>query len=179
MDEALITQLLSSFLPPDLVALVEKNMLRPNSPGQVLYRHSALVLRRGCDAAVPLLRPVLDRALLVLAAHQSYVDAAVPLLLLVAVVMVMNWMRRLAVWCARLVLRATLWACVVALGAWVYRRGVLESARDAAVVGGKVAGYVAVLRDVWVDEYRRYEGAQATGRWDEFSHAGAAGSTRY
>ncbi len=34
---------------------------------------------------------------------------------------------------------------------------------NAVVLGGKVVGYLAVVRDVWVAEYNRYEGQQNTG----------------
>ncbi|KAK5990560.1 hypothetical protein PT974_08829 [Cladobotryum mycophilum] len=170
MDDTLATHLLSSLLPPDLVNLVNKNLLHPNSPGQALYHTVLQNARRVYASLLPLLQPLFDRLLSLLEDNQGYVDVLVPLMVLVTLVFVMNWVRRIIMWCTRLAMRAVFWSCVVALAAWIWNRGVIESARDAAIVGAKVVGYLAVLKDVWLDEYKRYEGAQATGRWDEFSH---------
>ncbi|KAF4983494.1 hypothetical protein FZEAL_1117 [Fusarium zealandicum] len=63
-------------------------------------------------------------------------------------------------------MRIATWAVLFALAAWIWERGVFESARDMAVAGGKVVGYLAVIKDVWLEEYNRYEAQQ-----------GVAGST--
>lgn len=46
----------------------------------------------------------------------------------------------------------------------MWQRGFEESARDVVLVGGKVAGYAAVVKDIWLTEYKKYEGQQNMGR---------------
>ncbi|PTB64456.1 hypothetical protein BBK36DRAFT_1143273 [Trichoderma citrinoviride] len=164
MDES-TTHLLTSLLPPTVATLIDTHILSPTSPLQALKRHLLLQARR----LQPAVQPVLDRALEQLSSHQAALDVLLPLATVVATVVVLNWVRRLVLWWTRLVFRALFWALVAVFAAWVWNRGVVESARDAAVLGAKVAGYVAVLKDVWVDEYKRYEGQQASGKWDEYS----------
>ncbi|TFB06117.1 hypothetical protein CCMA1212_001897 [Trichoderma ghanense] len=161
MDETLATQLLTSLLPPNIATLIQTHILSPSSPLQTLKRHLLLQAAH--------LQPLADRLLDKLSSHQAALDVLLPLATVVATVVVLNWIRRLVLWWTRLVFRAFFWAMVALFVAWVWNRGFLESARDAAVLGAKVAGYVAVLKDVWVDEYKRYEGQQASGKWDEYS----------
>ncbi|EHK16823.1 uncharacterized protein TRIVIDRAFT_65432 [Trichoderma virens Gv29-8] len=169
MAEPVVKQLLASFLPPDVVALIETHILDPRSPIQILKRQALALARRGASTVTPLVQPVAERGMAVLAEHQGALDLLLPLATIVATLVVLNWIRRILLWWTRLAMRAVLWAALVALAAWVYNRGVLVSARDAAVVGAKVMGYIAVLKNVWLDEYKRYEGQQASGRWDEYS----------
>ncbi|KAL6868653.1 hypothetical protein J3F83DRAFT_761178 [Trichoderma novae-zelandiae] len=165
MDETLATQLLTSLLPPTVVSLIDAHLLSPLSPVQVLKRQ----LLAHAARLQPVVQPLVDRLLLLLSSHQATLDTLLPVATIVAAVVVLNWLRRLVLWWTRLVFRALFWALVAAFAAFVWNRGVVASARDAAVLGAKVAGYVAVLKDVWMDEYKRYEGQQASGRWDEYS----------
>ncbi|KAL7950625.1 hypothetical protein V8C42DRAFT_126236 [Trichoderma barbatum] len=169
MDGPLLKQFLASFLPPNAVALIDTHILDPRSPIQMLKRQALAQARRGASAVIPLVQPVAERGMAALAQHQGMLDVLLPLATVVATLVVLNWIRRLVLWWTRLVMRAVVWAALVALAAWVCNRGVLESARDAAVIGAKVMGYMAVLKNVWLDEYKRYEGQQASGRWDEYS----------
>ncbi|OAA67539.1 hypothetical protein ISF_03715 [Cordyceps fumosorosea ARSEF 2679] len=59
---------------------------------------------------------------------------------------------------------AVAWAAVAALAAWAWHRGPAESARDLVAAGGRLAGYAAVVRDIWLREYRRYEEQENRGR---------------
>ena len=45
----------------------------------------------------------------------------------------------------------------------MYQRGLYETTRDLVVIGGKIGGYLAVLKDVWMAEYERYSEAQNVG----------------
>lgn len=60
-------------------------------------------------------------------------------------------------------MRVAMWGILVALAAWVWERGVWESVRDVVILGGKVGGYMAVLKEVWLSEYNKYEAQQGMG----------------
>ncbi|KAJ6446114.1 nuclear pore assembly and biogenesis domain-containing protein [Purpureocillium lavendulum] len=163
MDASLTSRLLTELLPADVAASVRRHMLHPSSPLQTVAR-AATARAQGLAAALaPHVAPLADWAAGVVADNQGLAGLAVLLAVVAAVVVVMNWLRRLVMWWTRVVFRLTLWALVAVLVAWVWQRGVMESVRDAVVVGGKVAGYLAVVRDVWVAEYNRYEGQQNMG----------------
>lgn len=169
MGETLATHLLTSLLPADVVALIDTHILDPQSPVQAVKRTALAQARRSADFVLPVLQPLIDRALSLLAEHQGALDMLVPLAVLLATLVVLNWVRRIIMWWTRLAFRAVFWAAFAALAAWVWNRGVLVSAKDAAVLGAKIVGYMAVLKDVWLDEYKRYEGQEASGRWDEYA----------
>ncbi|KAL7790989.1 hypothetical protein V8C37DRAFT_383099 [Trichoderma ceciliae] len=172
MDQTLATQLLASLLPAEIMALIDTHVLDPQSAVQMLKRHALVQARRSADVLLPLLQPLIDRALSLLAEHQGALDMLVPLVVLITTLVVLNWIRKIILWWTRLAFKAVFWAAMVAMVAWVWNRGVLVSARDATVVGAKVLGYMAVLKNVWLDEYKRYEVQQASGRWDDYSARG-------
>ncbi|KAI5466195.1 hypothetical protein BGZ63DRAFT_420699 [Mariannaea sp. PMI_226] len=152
--------LLSAFLPADLVDSIRTHVLHPHSPLQVVRRNLILQAQRLLNAVYPMVQPLLERLLDAMAENQGLVGVVVSLVILATVLVVLNWIRRLLLWWTRLTLRIATWAAFVAIAAWVWDRGVFESARDVAIIGGKVVGYLAVLKDVWVDEYNRYEAQQ-------------------
>lgn len=162
-DSSLITPLLRAFLPPDLVTTIDTHILHPDSPLQSLKRQALLQAQRALDTLLPLAQPLLDRALLLMAENQGAVGTAVSLLLVVLVVVVLSWIRRLVMWWTRLTMRVAMWGILVALAAWVWERGVWESVRDVVILGGKVGGYMAVLKEVWLSEYNKYEAQQGMG----------------
>lgn len=108
----------------------------------------------------PLLEPLLDRLARALRDSPDVVVLALFVLALFLALRVLAWARRVVLWLTALLFRVVFWSCVAALGAVVYRRGMEQTARDVVVVGAKIAGYGAAVRDVWWKEYRRYEAQQ-------------------
>lgn len=148
---------LRSLLPPEAVDFIHKNALHPSSPPQVLRQHVVLGATRLFDALYPYVAPAVDATLAYLHESPELVSFGILLALLAATVVVLNWVRRVVAFWTALVLRVAFWAAVVAVLAAVVQRGVFETARDAVVVGGKVVGFAAAVKDVWISEYKRYE----------------------
>ncbi|KXH63254.1 hypothetical protein CNYM01_05705 [Colletotrichum nymphaeae SA-01] len=158
MAEPSITNfLLRSLLPPDAADFIHKNALHPSSPVQQLKGHALAAASHAFDELYPYLAPAVDATLDFLHSSPELVSFAVLLALLAATVIVLNWIRRVVAFWTALVLRLAFWGGVVVVVAAVWQRGVFETARDAVVVGGKVVGFAAAAKDVWVSEYRRYE----------------------
>lgn len=143
--------------PPEAVDFIHKNALHPSSPVQVARQHVVLTARRAFDALYPHVAPAIDATLAFLQDSPELVSFGILLALLAATVVVLNWIRRVVAFWTTLVLKVAFWGAVVAMLAAVVQRGVWETARDAVVVGGKVVGFAAAVKDVWVSEYRRYE----------------------
>lgn len=179
MDATTLTRLLAMLLPADVVEYVNKHALRPDAPLQIYLSQARTQATRAAEKAYPYVQPRVERLVSAMSSAAEASPAAgqlgsvlVPLAILTCSVLVLNWIRRMVMWWTRLAFRAVLWATVIALGAWAWNRGVESSIRDVVVLGGKIAGYLAVVKDIWIEEYNRYEGQQTMGR------AKARGSTR-
>ncbi|KAM3427003.1 hypothetical protein MY1884_002401 [Beauveria asiatica] len=158
-----LSHLVSSLLPADKAAFVHHHVLRADAPLQVYFSAARASALSGAGAAYPYVAPLAERALAW--THASELGGVlVPLAILAAAVLVMNWIRRVLMWWARLALRAVLWAALAALAAWVWSRGLQASVRDVVVLGGRVSGYAALVKEIWWREYRRYEEQQNMGR---------------
>ncbi|RSL67437.1 hypothetical protein CEP54_003225 [Fusarium duplospermum] len=156
----LTTSLLSALLPPDLVDSINKHVLHPRAPVQILLRHVLVQAQNLLDTAAPIIEPLFDRLMTAMAENQGLVGVIASLLVLATFLIILNWIRRLLMWWTRLAMRVATWAILFAIAAWVWERGVFESAKDMAIAGGKVAGYLAVIKDVWLEEYNKYEAQQ-------------------
>lgn len=158
-----LSHLVSSLLPPDKAALVHQHVLRADAPLQVYFGAARKSVTRSASILYPYLAPAMER--LLAWTHASELGGLlVPLVILACAVIIMNWIRRVLLWWTRLALRAVLWATLAALAAWVWQRGLQASVRDVVVVGGKLAGYAAVVKEIWWKEYRKYEDQQNSGR---------------
>ncbi|EFY90823.1 hypothetical protein MAC_03186 [Metarhizium acridum CQMa 102] len=157
MDASLTSRLLTELLPPDLALSVRTHLLNPRAPFQIYKQAAAAQVQTWLASLAPVVRPLADKVLAVAVENQGVTGLVALLCVVTATVVVMNWIRRLVLWWTRLVVRVVFWSAAVVLLAWVWNRGVMESARDAAVLGGRVVGYLAVLRDFWWQEYERYE----------------------
>ncbi|KFA75973.1 hypothetical protein S40288_05646 [Stachybotrys chartarum IBT 40288] len=160
MDSSMILPALQSLLPPEIVDAIETHVLHPRAPVQVLLGHVSQELQRALALLLPLVQPLVDRALALMAESQGLVGLVVSVLVVTVVFAVLSWVHRIVMFWTRVAMRLVFWTLLVAVGAWIWQRGVFESARDAVVVGGKIVGYMAVIKDVWVREYNRYEAQQ-------------------
>ncbi|KAM0287758.1 hypothetical protein ACHAQH_000290 [Verticillium albo-atrum] len=144
-------------LSPETLDFLHSAALHPHSPVQIFKRHTAIKLQQALNIAYVFLAPLIDRALALLTASPGVVSLIAFISLLAAAWIVLGWIRRIMMFATRMVFRMVFWAAVVAVGSAVWRNGVFETFRDAVVVGGKIWGFLAVAKDVWVGELRRYE----------------------
>ncbi|RCI14956.1 hypothetical protein L249_6761 [Ophiocordyceps polyrhachis-furcata BCC 54312] len=155
--EAYIFGLVADLLPPEMAAAARHYLLRPDSPLQSCKRHLAATARAGIVALT-------DVAAGALAASESQggggggVTGVVTTLALLAVsALLLRWLGRLVMWWTRFTLRLAWWASVVALCACVWQRGPVATLQSVLVGVGALMRYLAILRDVWLAEYNRYE----------------------
>ncbi|RGP74356.1 hypothetical protein FLONG3_6135 [Fusarium longipes] len=154
------THLLTALLPPELAESVQKHILHPRSPVQIVARNVLAQAQNVLDTVAPVLEPIFDRVMILLAENQGLVGVIASLLVLATVVIILNWIRRLLMWWTRMAMRIVTWAFMFALAAWIWERGVFESAKDMTVIGAKIVGYLTVIKDIWLQEYDRYEAQQ-------------------
>lgn len=131
--------------------------------------HSALAMM------APVLGPIFDRLAQALYSSPDIVVLGFFCVILVVVFQVLSWLRRALVFWTRIAFRMTFYAGLVALAASVWQRGLEASWADAVAIGGMLLKYGGWVKDIWINEYRKYEeqgqkrggysGAQATGGW--------------
>ena len=160
LDDTIITYLLAGILPPDVVESIHTHILHPHAPFQIYKRRALVEAQRGLNAIYPFIQPFADRTIALVAENQGVAGLLVAMVLLGAVVAVVSLVHRVLMWCTRMAMRVVFWASVFAVAAWAWQRGPLETARDAVVMGSKIAGLLAGIGNFWLEEYNRYEGQQ-------------------
>jgi len=104
----------------------------------------------------PVVKPVLDRLTLALWNSPDVVVLGFLLLALYLVLHLVFMAKRLVVWWTGLAIRLIWYASLVALAAAVWQRGLEATLHDMFVLGGKAMGYAVVIKEIWVQEYNRY-----------------------
>ncbi|KAK0612999.1 hypothetical protein B0T17DRAFT_602597 [Bombardia bombarda] len=159
--------LLQGLLPPPAQAFITTHILSPSSPVQMVKRQALAATEAAWSVTKPLLvTPVINGATRAMYASPDIAVAVFLLGVMLAMVWVLNLVRRAMVSLTRLVLRLAFYSGLAALGAVMWQRGFETSMQDALVVGGKLFGWAAALKEVFVSEYRRYaslENARAGG----------------
>ncbi|KAH6636622.1 hypothetical protein F5144DRAFT_611337 [Chaetomium tenue] len=159
MDDQLpwTLSLLTDILPPDTLlylAHLQTTLLSPTGPLQPLRT----LLTHLLTLLTPLLTTALDRLTTILSSSPNIVAATVLLLLAIAVLQILALVRRIVLFWTRVAFRLLFWAAVALVVSWAWQRGVERSVRDVAVVGGKVAGWLAGAGQAWWVEYEKAQG---------------------
>jgi hypothetical protein len=101
----------------------------------------------------PLILPYLNRAAVLAQDSPAILTVGVLLLFLLIAMQVLNFVRRVMMFWMRLVMRLVFWGGVAVLVSVVLQRGVGRTVED-------LMGWGQELGEVWVTEYRRWEGYQ-------------------
>ncbi|KAK0389564.1 hypothetical protein NLU13_3139 [Sarocladium strictum] len=159
MDASVASTVLYSLLPPEIAGFIHKNILDSRSPFQVVLSQIVLQVRNFINLVAPHFDRLLTQAGIDLSGTNITGVVAVAALV-ITVLAVLDYVRRMIFWWTRFTFRIVFWAIVVGAAALVWERGLMESAKDAAVLGGHVLGYAAGVKDHWMAEYERYEQQQ-------------------
>ncbi|KAI4859019.1 hypothetical protein F4820DRAFT_189197 [Hypoxylon rubiginosum] len=172
---------LKGILPEQTMELLQAHLQNPQSALQTLWRQASLLVARLFSLAYPLVEPLLARLLQALHDSPDVVVLGFALALFVFVLQVVSWVHRTALYLTRLAFRLLGWALVLAVLAVVWRRGPEAAVRDVVVFCGRLAGYAAVVRDIWWSEYQRFDAQTKRGGGPggpATAAAGAGGSQR-
>ncbi|KAH6854505.1 hypothetical protein B0I37DRAFT_32648 [Chaetomium sp. MPI-CAGE-AT-0009] len=165
MDDSLpwTLSLLTDILPPETLiylARLQTTLLSPTGPLQTVRD----ALAQLTDMLTPHLAAALDRLVTILSASPNVVAAAVLVVLAIVILQILSLVRRVVLFWTRVAFRLLFWAGVALLFSWAWQRGMERSVRDAAVAGGKVAGWLAGAGEAWWREYEKAQLAQQQGR---------------
>lgn len=151
----------TAILPEQTVQMLHEHVLRPDSPVTMLTSRLASLATQLVGTVIallsPILLPALDKAMASLQGSPDVVILIMAVVALAIFLQVVFFIQRAMMWATRLAFRLAGWALVFALIAAVWRRGPEAAARDAVALVARLAGYVAVVRDIWWSEYQRYD----------------------
>lgn len=166
-------------LPDNTLSFLQDHVLSSQTPVQIVLRHASQLARStfaGLVAALaPIVTPLFDRLVSLLSDSPDIVAFGAVLTILFIAIQVALLVQRTMLYFTRLFFRLLGWAVVVAAVAAIWQRGPEATARDVVVVVSKIAGYAAVVRDIWWTEYQKYD-AQTRGQtmpgWSGSASAG-------
>ncbi|KAI1403432.1 hypothetical protein F4819DRAFT_226198 [Hypoxylon fuscum] len=172
MDRAdpAILDALKGFLPEQTMELLQDHLQNPQSALQAIWRQTASLLNKLSAIVYPLIEPLVARALQALHDSPDIVVLAFVLATFVFILQVVAWVHRTMMYFTRLAFRMLGWALVFGVLAVVWRRGPEASIRDVVVFVSKIAGYAALVKDIWWSEYQKFDaqtkrsGGAATGQ---------------
>jgi hypothetical protein len=115
-------------------------------------------LLNGTVAALyPILQPVLVRVGTMLSDSPDFVFVLSLVAIFFAALQTLLWVHRVMMFWTRLMGRLLLWSLVAAVLAMAWQRGPEAVIRDAVVFVSKAAGYAALVKDIWLAEYNKYD----------------------
>ncbi|KAI0459616.1 hypothetical protein F5B21DRAFT_499296 [Xylaria acuta] len=163
VDETWIIDVLQGILPEQTVQLLHDHVLHPTSTLRTVYAHALFGMQRLARLLQPVVSPLAERAVGALQDSPDFVFLGILLALLFVAFQVMVWVQRTISFFTRLAFRAVLYALVglAIMAAW--QRGPEAVAADVVVVVRKLVGYAAIVKDIWLSEYQKYDAQTRAG----------------
>ncbi|KAI1775280.1 hypothetical protein F4818DRAFT_45125 [Hypoxylon cercidicola] len=161
--DPMILDALKGILPEQTMELLQDHLQNPQSMLQAAWRQAASLLNKLFALAYPLVEPLLARLAQALHDSPDIVVLGFALALFVFVLQVVAWVHRTMMYVTRLAFRLLGWALVFALVAVVWRRGPDAALRDVVVFASRLAGYAAVVKDIWWSEYQKFDAQTKRG----------------
>ncbi|KAI0469630.1 hypothetical protein F4859DRAFT_136852 [Xylaria cf. heliscus] len=167
-DETWIIDALQGILPEQTLQLLHDHVLHPSSTLRTLSSHAIFGMQRLAQFLQPVVSPLAERAVGALQDSPDFVFLGILLAILFVAFQILLWVQRTISFFTRLAFRALLYMLIglAIMAAW--QRGPEAVAADVVVVVRRLVGYAAMVKDIWLSEYQKYDAQTRAG-------AGAAG----
>lgn len=113
--------------------------------------------------AVPVVQPLVNRALTALSDSPDIVIVGALLVFIVAALQFLFWVQRVVLFWTRMTMRLIFYAILAGALAVVWQRGPEAAIRDIVIFVSKIAGYATLLKNFWLSEYERYDAQTKNG----------------
>ncbi|KAI1325768.1 hypothetical protein F5Y16DRAFT_377138 [Xylariaceae sp. FL0255] len=171
---------LQGLLPEQTVQLLHDHVIHPSSTLRTLSSYFLLSMAQVISTLKPIIAPIAaplaDRALRAL---QDSPDLAVLIFVLACLgfaFYLMILVQRTIKYMTRLAFTALFYMLVGLVVMAIYQRGLEATIKDLVVVVSKMFGYAAVVKDIWLSEYQKYD-AQTRGSAASSTSYGAGGGS--
>ncbi|KAI1470410.1 uncharacterized protein F4812DRAFT_417386 [Daldinia caldariorum] len=161
-DSALLDAL-QGLLPEQTRTLIQAHMQDPQTALRAIWQQTTSLTQKATETLSPVLAPLMQRSLQALHDSPDLVVLGFVLATLVLVIQVISFLHRTMMYVTRLAFRLLGWALFAALLAALCRRGPDAAVRDLLLFVGKLAGYAALVRDIWWSEYQRFDAQTKRG----------------
>ncbi|KAK6842087.1 hypothetical protein PG990_005925 [Apiospora arundinis] len=151
-------------LPESTIQLLQDNVLHPQTPLQVLGRSVYQRAQQAFEMAVPVVQPLVNRAVTALSDSPDIVIVGALLVFIVAALQFLFWVQRVVLFWTRMTMRLIFYAILAGALAVVWQRGPEAAIRDIVIFVSKIAGYATLLKNFWLSEYERYDAQTKNGR---------------
>ncbi|KAI8623470.1 hypothetical protein F5Y19DRAFT_372383 [Xylariaceae sp. FL1651] len=172
VDDTWILSALQGILPEQTLQLLHDHVLHPSSTLRTISSYTLLSLQRLALLLQPVLAPIIDRVLRALQDSPDVVVLGFLLAFFVIALQFLLWMHRTMLFFTRLAFRAVVWTLIGLAFMAAWQRGPEAVIRDVVVVVSKMVGYAAVVKDIWLSEYQKYDAQTRAG-----AGAGSFGGT--
>ncbi|KAF3016753.1 hypothetical protein G7054_g11490 [Neopestalotiopsis clavispora] len=152
-----ILDALDGVLPEQTLQFIADHVLARGAPLQTVLRSLHTLLNGTVAALYPILQPVLVRVGTMLSDSPDFVFVLSLVAIFFAALQTLLWVHRVMMFWTRLMGRLLLWSLVAAVLAMAWQRGPEAVIRDAVVFVSKAAGYAALVKDIWLAEYNKYD----------------------
>ncbi|KAI0189778.1 hypothetical protein EV127DRAFT_366153 [Xylaria flabelliformis] len=163
VDETWIINALQGILPEQTLQLLHDHVLHPSSTLRTIYAHTLFGMQRLAEFLQPVVQPLAERAVNALQDSPDFVFLGILLAIIFVAFQIMLWVQRTISFFTRLAFRAVLYILIglVIMAAW--QRGPEAVANDVVVVLRKLVGYGAIVKEIWLSEYQKYESQTRAG----------------
>ncbi|KAI1108966.1 hypothetical protein F5Y14DRAFT_55288 [Nemania sp. NC0429] len=163
IDDTWIISALQGILPEQTLQLLHDHVLHPTSTLRTASSHLLLALQRSALLLQPLVSPLADRGARALQESPDIVFFGFLLALVFVAFQLLLWVQRTISFFARLALRALLWAALGLAVMALVRRGPEAVVADAVFLVRRSLAYAAMVREIWLSEYRKYDAQTRAG----------------
>ncbi|KAI0415598.1 hypothetical protein F5X98DRAFT_376531 [Xylaria grammica] len=171
VDDVWIINALQGILPEQTLQLLHDHVLHPSSTLRTVSAYTLLGIQRVALTMQPILAPLAERVLVALQDSPDFVVLGLVLALFFIVVQVLLMIQRTISFFTRLAFRAVLWILIGLAIMAVWNRGPEAFIADTVVLARKMVVYGAMVKDIWISEYQKYDAQTRAG-----AGAGAFGS---
>ncbi|KAI2626216.1 hypothetical protein GGS21DRAFT_540942 [Xylaria nigripes] len=174
-DDTWIVNALQGILPDQTLQLLQDHVLHPSSTLRTFSSHALFALQRAALMLQPVLSPVADRAMRALQESPDVVFFGVLLAAFFTVFQILIWVQRTISFFTRLAFRAVLWTLIGLALMAIWQRGPEAVATDVVVIVSKLVGYAAIVKEIWLREYQKYDAQTRAGGGTAGAFSGGRG----
>ncbi|KAI1419073.1 hypothetical protein F5Y12DRAFT_779784 [Xylaria sp. FL1777] len=163
VDNTWIINALQGILPDHTLQLLHDHVLHPSSTMRTVYSYVVLGMQRTALTLQPLISPVAERAIRALQDSPDFVFFGLLLTLFFMMFQILLWVQRTISFFTRLAFRAVLWIFIGLAIMAVWNRGPEAFIADLVVVARRLVVYAAMVKDIWISEYQKYDAQTRAG----------------
>ncbi|TGJ77093.1 hypothetical protein E0Z10_g10781, partial [Xylaria hypoxylon] len=146
-------------LPEQTLQLLHDHVLHPSSTLRTISSYALL----GMQQVTFLLQPLVERGMRALHNSPDFVFLGLLLALFFIVLRILLWVQQMISFFARLAFRAVLWMLIGLAVMAVWNRGPEAFITDMAVLGRRLVLYAALVKEIWIREYQKYDAQTRAG----------------